>query len=72
MAEPARLAIKIDVEGFENEVLSGATQLLGRNGGYAQIEAHGDEAASHLIDRMAGLGWRFRDRYGLDVRFEKP
>ncbi|HVG50763.1 MAG TPA: FkbM family methyltransferase, partial [Xanthobacteraceae bacterium] len=34
------IAIKIDVEGFEDEVLSGATQLLDRNGGYAQIEAH--------------------------------
>ena len=65
------IAIKIDVEGFEDEVLSGATQLLGRNGGYAQIEAHGDEAAARLIGRMEGFGWRFRERYGLDVRFEK-
>jgi FkbM family methyltransferase len=67
-----RIAIKIDVEGYEEEVLSGAVQLLGRNGGYAQIEAHGETAVARLIDRMAGLGWRFRDHYGLDARFEKP
>jgi FkbM family methyltransferase len=67
-----KIAIKIDVEGFESEVLTGAEQLLGSNGGYAQIEAHGDEAADRLTARMAGFGWRFRDRYGLDVRFEKP
>jgi FkbM family methyltransferase len=66
-----RIAIKIDVEGYEDEVLSGATQLLGRNGGYAQIEAHGEAAVARLIDRMAGFGWRFRDHYGLDARFEK-
>jgi FkbM family methyltransferase len=66
------IAIKIDVEGFEDEVLTGARQLLGRNSGYAQVEAHGDEAAARLSARMAGFGWRFRDRYGLDLRFEKP
>ncbi|MGZ5804419.1 MAG: FkbM family methyltransferase [Xanthobacteraceae bacterium] len=66
------IAIKIDVEGFEEQVLSGASRLFSRNGGYAQIEAHGDEAAARLIARMEGFGWRFRDRYGLDVRFEKP
>jgi FkbM family methyltransferase len=66
------IAIKIDVEGFEDEVLSGASQLLGRNGGYAQIEAHGEAAVSRLVARMAGYGWRFRDHYGLDARFEKP
>jgi FkbM family methyltransferase len=67
-----KIAIKIDVEGFEDEVLNGAQRLLGLNGGYAQIEAHGDAAAARLTARMATLGWRMRDRYGLDVRFEKP
>ena len=52
--------------------MTGAQQLLTRNGGYAQIEAHGDEAAARLTARMADFGWRFRDRYGLDLRFEKP
>lgn len=67
-----KIAIKIDVEGFEDEVLAGASRLFGRNGGYAQIEARGDENAAGVISRMEGFGWRFRDRYGLDVRFEKP
>jgi hypothetical protein len=25
-----------------------------------------------VADRMASFGWRFLDRYGLDLRFEKP
>jgi hypothetical protein len=36
------------------------------------MEARSDEIAAQLTARMAGFGWRFRDRYGLDVRFEKP
>ena len=52
--------------------LTGAERLLTRNGGYAQMEALSDEIAAQLTARMASFGWRFRDRYGLDVRFEKP
>jgi len=66
------IAVKMDVEGHEGEVLAGAEGLFARNGGYAQMEAHGDDTAADLAARMAGLGWRFRDRYGLDLRFEKP
>lgn len=68
----SKIAIKMDVEGHEGEVLAGAEKLFTRNGGYAQIEALGDDIASRLIARMTGFGWQFRDRYGLDVRFEKP
>jgi FkbM family methyltransferase len=66
------IALKMDVEGHEGEVLTGAEKLFTRNGGYAQMEARSDEIATQLTARMAGFGWRFRDRYGLDVRFEKP
>jgi FkbM family methyltransferase len=66
------IALKIDVEGYEAQVLAGAEQLLTRNGGFAQIEAREDAAAALVADRMARFGWRFLERYGLDLRFEKP
>jgi hypothetical protein len=68
----ATIALKVDVEGYEAQVLSGAEQLLSRNGGFAQIEAREDAAAALVAERMAGFGWRFLERYGLDLRFEKP
>jgi FkbM family methyltransferase len=67
-----RIAAKIDVEGHEIEVLMGAAQLFTRNGGVAQIEAHGNQVAGVVTELMATFGWRFVERYGLDVRFEKP
>ena len=66
------IAVKMDVEGHEGEVLNGAEKLFTRNGGYAQIEALSDDIATALVSRMTEFGWRFRDRYGLDMRFEKP
>src|SRR6476659_7326433 len=68
----ATIALKVDVEGYEAQVLSGAEQLLSRNGGFAQIEAREDAAAAVVAERMVGFGWRFLERYGLDLRFEKP
>jgi FkbM family methyltransferase len=68
----SRIAAKIDVEGHELEVLTGAAQLFTRNGGFAQIEAHTDKDAGVIKELMAAFGWRFVERYGLDVRFEKP
>jgi len=65
------LVVKIDVEGYEIEVLAGAARLLTRNGGFAQIESHGDRAAGVVTELMATFGWKFVERYGLDVRFEK-
>jgi FkbM family methyltransferase len=67
----AIIALKVDVEGYEAQVLTGAEQLLARNGGFAQIEAREDTAAAAVTQRMAGFGWRFVERYGLDLRFEK-
>ena len=66
------LALKIDVEGHELDALRGAARLLGSNGGYAQIEAHGDTRAAETTAIMRDYGWQFLDRYGLDIRFERP
>src|SRR5262249_39063404 len=44
--EGSTIAIKIDVEGYELEVLAGAERLFGCNAGIAQIEGHGDERAA--------------------------
>jgi FkbM family methyltransferase len=68
----AMIALKVDVEGYEAQVLAGAAQMLSHNGGFAQIEAREDAAAALVADRMASFGWRFLERYGLDLRFEKP
>ena len=68
----ATIVLKVDVEGYEAQVLAGAEQLLLHNRGFAQIEAREDNAATLVADRMASLGWRFLERYGLDLRFEKP
>jgi FkbM family methyltransferase len=68
----SRFVAKIDVEGHEIEVLMGAAQLFTRNGGFAQIEGHGDQVAGVITELMATFGWRFVERYGLDLRFEKP
>ena len=65
------IVIKIDVEDYELEVLAGAARLLGSNGGYAQIEGHGDERAMQITDIMRGHGWRLVDRHGIDLRFER-
>lgn len=68
----AVVALKVDVEGYEMEVLAGAERLLARNRGFAQIEGRDDRAAAVVAERMAAFGWRFLERYGLDLRFEKP
>jgi FkbM family methyltransferase len=64
------VAIKIDVEGFEPEVLRGGRDFFRRNHGYAQIEAIGD-ALAPLAEQMAAAGWAMVDRYGINAMFEK-
>jgi len=65
------ICVKIDVEDYELEVLAGAAELFRSNGGYAQIEGHGDARAAEIAEIMHGHGWRFIDRYGLNLRFER-
>jgi FkbM family methyltransferase len=64
------IALKVDVEGYEPEVLAGASELLRHNGGYAVLEGPGPRAA-RLVEIMEGVGWRFIERYGLNLRFAK-
>ena len=66
------IAIKIDVEGYELEVLAGAKLFFGRNRGYAQIEALDNRIAANIIERMVAFGWRLVGHYGINLRFERP
>jgi FkbM family methyltransferase len=50
------ICIKIDVEGYELEVLAGAVNLSRSNRGYAQIECHGDERPDEVIEIMKDYG----------------
>jgi FkbM family methyltransferase len=63
------ICIKIDVEGHELEVVAGAVNLFRSNGGYAQIECHGDKHAAEIAKIMYSHGWRFIDRHHLNLLF---
>jgi|GEM_PF-1067294 len=65
------LAIKIDVEGYELEVLAGAETLFMRNYGYAQIESFEEPRAAAVIERMARFGWRQADHIVDDLVFRR-
>jgi FkbM family methyltransferase len=66
------ICIKIDVEGYELEVLAGARDLFRSNGGYAQIECHGDAQAAEISKIMNSHGWQFIDRHDLNLLFASP
>jgi len=65
------LVIKIDVEGYELEVLQGAKALLARNYGYAQIESFEARRADAVIEMMAQCSWRLSDRIVDDLVFRR-
>ncbi len=65
------IAIKIDVDTYELDVLRGATDFFVSNRGYALIEAFDDNIAA-VADWMAAAGWRSLERYGINSLFEKP
>lgn len=62
--EGQTLAIKIDVEGYEREVIVGMNRTLRNNGGIVQIEVF-DEHRNELVRAMQDLGyslvWDFPD-----------
>lgn len=63
--DPARCLLKIDTQGFEDEVLRGAGDLLGSLAG-VQLELSfvelyaGQSLFDELVGRMAGLGYRIQ------------
>ncbi|HYA05407.1 MAG TPA: FkbM family methyltransferase, partial [Xanthobacteraceae bacterium] len=65
------LVIKIDVEGYELEVLRGAKKLFARNYGYAQIESFEQSRADAVIGQMAQFGWRLADHIVDDLVFRR-
>lgn len=65
------LVIKIDVEGYELEVLDGAKNLLVRNYGYAQIESFEEHRAGSVIKKMAECGWQLSDHIVDDLVFRR-
>jgi FkbM family methyltransferase len=63
------LLMKIDVEGFEEEVIAGATETLSRTK-FLIIEAHDAARRDHLT-RLLGLGWRRRKLGSSDYLFAR-
>ena len=65
------LVFKIDVEGYELEVLAGAREIFSRNYGYAQIECFDEARANALVATMAKLGWQWTDHIVDDLVFRR-
>jgi FkbM family methyltransferase len=65
------LVLKIDVEGYEPEVLAGAKNLLAQNYGYAQIECFEERRAAAVIETMAAFGWQWTDHIVDDLVFRR-
>jgi FkbM family methyltransferase len=64
-----RLAAKIDVEGYQLDVLRGMRGLLTGNRCLLQVEAN-EQAADALIAYLTDLGSRHTGRIGIDHYFE--
>lgn len=62
------VAIKIDVEGHEYDVIAGATKLLTNNDVFLQIESF---SSDRIEGQLAALGYRVTGRTGHDLTFER-
>ncbi len=65
------VVVKIDVEGYELEVLQGANNLFRGNYGYAQIESFETRRAAAVIERMTQYGWQLSDHIVDDLVFRR-
>jgi FkbM family methyltransferase len=65
-----RIAMKIDVEGHEREVLRGSVNLLRSNTGYLQIETS-PERYGDVVRFLSPLGYRQTRSFNFDAIFEK-
>lgn len=68
--EGAEIALKIDVEGHEAEVLRGMTRTLAANRGLAQIEIR-DRNLAEIRALMAEAGWQETGRIEEELYFER-
>lgn len=59
--------ILIDAEGYEEEILNGASRTLARNKPRLVIEPHGPERRRRLADLLEGKGFRVEDLSGKHV-----
>jgi hypothetical protein len=57
LSRPVTSVIKVDTEGSEAEVLSGARDLLASQRPYVLAEARGEPDLTRLCDLMEGLGY---------------
>ena len=67
----APVVVKIDVEGYELEVLRGAKKLFAGNYGYAQIECFDEDRERAVIEAMAGYNWQLSDHIVHDLVFRR-
>lgn len=63
-----RLLLKIDVEGYEFEVIAGMARTLRENACFVQIEHYGDQQ-EQLREAFEALGYRFLDIHDIDHYF---
>lgn len=67
---PVPYFIKIDVEGYELEVLRGAVQLLKKGVNFIYVEIHSEELIAPICTLMESLG--YRSNKAIETRIVKP
>lgn len=70
LALPVPYFIKIDVEGYELEVLRGGNELLQKNVCFVYVEIHSEELIAPICTLMESLG--YRSNQATETRIIKP
>lgn len=68
---PAPSLIKIDVEGEEGRVLTGARRLLKEYKPFIICELHNAESARQVYEQLTSLGYKFKDLERAQAAFAK-